>query len=72
MMSLAELEALEFDWNSVFAGNETTRCCATGTCVINSYSQKVDLPQISSVLDSKNPFDLQGRFGLLREKIALS
>lgn len=65
-MSLAELEALEFDWNAVFAGNESTRCCASGTCVMNFYSQKVDLPQIPSVLDNENPFEIQSRFGSLR------
>jgi hypothetical protein len=43
-MSLQELEKLKFDWAFVVPGCKTTKCCATGTCMMNVYTKKLDLP----------------------------
>lgn len=65
-MSLSELENLKFNWNFVVPGFKTTRCCATGTCLINIYTKKLDAPQISDQKDSRNPHIIKARYGSLR------
>jgi hypothetical protein len=65
-MSLLELEKLKFDWGFVAPACKTTKGCATGTCVINVYTKKLDAPRISQQKDSRNPHAVKARYGSLR------
>lgn len=65
-MSMHELEQLKFDWAFVVPGCKTTKCCATGTCMMNVYTRKLDLPKISIQRDVRNPHLIKARYGSLR------
>jgi hypothetical protein len=40
----------------------TTKCCATGTC-ISVRSASIDIPYVDLTLDDESPEDLQRSFG---------
>lgn len=65
-MSLQELEKLKFDWAFVVPGYKTTKHCATGTCMMDVYTKKLDLPRISAQKDTRNPHMIKARYGSLR------
>lgn len=65
-MSLQELEKLKFDWAFAVPGCKTTRCCATGTCMMNVYTKKLNLPKISIQKDRRDPHVIKKQYGSLR------
>lgn len=66
-----ELEMLSFDWKTVAPGMLSGKCCATGTCGIDTRNPGVKFEKITQVIP--NEFDntcakkLKKLYGVLRK-----